>query len=227
MLETVWIGFAFSIGLLLRFIGLPSLVGYLAAGFVISSVSGELNLPSESGEVLAHVSHLGVLLLLFTVGLKLHVRNLIKPEVIGGGMLHFLISGMFYAPAIYLVLDISIYEAVMLAIALSFSSTVLAAKVLEAKRELRAFHGRVAIGILVIQDLLALLVMSIASGTTPSAWALLVFGLGAAGIRPAPVTPLALSFDGRQWPRGPAAPVRSVAGAGSRRLWLRAIGPEL
>jgi predicted Kef-type K+ transport protein len=177
MLETVWIGFAFSIGLLVRLAGLPSLVGYLAAGFLIASVSGELDLPSESGEVLAHVSHLGVLMLLFTVGLKLHVRNLIKPEVIGGSVLHFLASGMLYAPAIYLILDITIYEAVLLAVALSFSSTVLAAKVLESKRELRAFHGRVAIGILVIQDLLALLVMSIASGTTPSAWALLVFGL--------------------------------------------------
>lgn len=177
MLETVWIGFAFSIGLLVRLAGLPSLVGYLAAGFLIASVSGELDLPSESGEVLAHVSHLGVLLLLFTVGLKLHVRNLIKPEVIGGSILHFLVSGMLYAPAIYLLLDITIYEALLLAVALSFSSTVLAAKVLESKRELRAFHGRVAIGILVIQDLLALLVMSIASGTTPSAWALLVFGL--------------------------------------------------
>jgi glutathione-regulated potassium-efflux system ancillary protein KefC len=60
---------------------------------------------------------------------------------------------------------------------LSFSSTVLAAKVLEGKRELRAFHGRVAIGVLIIQDLIALVVMSIASGKVPSAWALLVFGL--------------------------------------------------
>ena len=65
----------------------------------------------------------------------------------------------------------------MLAIALSFSSTVLAAKVLESKRELRAFHGRVAIGILVVQDLIALFVMSIASGQTPSMWALVVFGI--------------------------------------------------
>ena len=48
---------------------------------------------------------------------------------------------------------------------------------LEGKRELRAFHGRVAIGVLIIQDLIALVVMSIASGKVPSAWALLVFGL--------------------------------------------------
>src|SRR5690554_4935141 len=74
-------------------------------------------------------------------------------------------------------LTVNWYTAVMLSIALSFSSTVLAAKVLDGKRELRAFHGRVAIGILVVQDLIALCVMSIASGQTPSMWALIVFGI--------------------------------------------------
>lgn len=177
MLEAVWIGFAFSIGLIVRFIGLPPLVGYLAAGFVVASISDQIGLPRESGQVLDHVSHLGVLLLLFTVGLKLNIRNLVKPEVIGSGLLHFAISIVFYIPVLILLFKVSTYSALMLGIALSFSSTVLAAKVLETKRELRAFHGRVAIGILVVQDLLALLVMSIASGTTPSIFALGIFAL--------------------------------------------------
>jgi len=177
MLEAVWIGFAFCIGLLVRLIGLPPLVGYLAAGFLISSQPSLVALSADGGEVLSHVSHLGVLLLLFTVGLKLNIGNLIKPEVIGGGTLHFLLSGALLAPGLYLLLDISWYEALMLALTLSFSSTVLAAKVLEGKRELRAFHGRVAIGILVVQDLLAMVVLIFANGTTPSPWALLVFGL--------------------------------------------------
>ncbi len=175
MLEAVWIGIAFSIGLLVRLLGLPPLVGYLTAGFVIASVSSSIGLPHESGEILQHVSHLGVLLLLFTVGLKLNVRNLVKAEVIGGGVLHFAISAILYTPIILLFFDLALYNALLLSIALSFSSTVLAAKILESKRELRAFHGRVAIGILVVQDLLALLVMSAASGTTPSVWALGVF----------------------------------------------------
>ncbi|MGB4247369.1 MAG: cation:proton antiporter, partial [Pseudohongiellaceae bacterium] len=119
MLEAVWIGFAFSMGLVVRMVGLPPLVGYLAAGFVIASLSSELGLPTESGEILQHVSHLGVLLLLFTVGLKLNVRNLVKPEVIGGGLLHFVFSCVLFAPAFYLLLDVSAYEAAMLAIALA------------------------------------------------------------------------------------------------------------
>ena len=177
MLEAVWVGFAFTMGLLVRLVGLPPLVGYLAAGFVIATVSGELGMPAASGEILQHVSHLGVLLLLFTVGLKLNVRNMAKSEVVGGSVLHFVLSIVLYTPAFALLLDIPFYNAVLLAIALSFSSTVLAAKVLENKRELRAFHGRVAIGILVMQDVFALAVMSVASGNTPSPWALLVFAL--------------------------------------------------
>ena len=54
---------------------------------------------------------------------------------------------------------------------------MLAAKLLEAKRELGAFHGRTAIGILIVQDIIALVVLGIWSGQTPNIWALLVFGL--------------------------------------------------
>ena len=177
MLEAVWIGFAFSLGLLVRAIGLPPLVGYLLAGFVISATASDLSLPAEGPSIIHHVAHLGVLLLLFTVGLKLNVRSLAKPEVLGGSTLHFALSIVLTLPAVLFIFDVSWYQALMLAVALAFSSTVLAAKVLEAKRELRAFHGRVAIGILIVQDLLALLVMSLANGTTPSPWALLVFAL--------------------------------------------------
>jgi predicted Kef-type K+ transport protein len=177
MLEAVWIGFAFSLGLAVRAIGLPPLIGYLLAGFVISATATELSLPPEGNYIIHHVAHLGVLLLLFTVGLKLNVRSLGKPEVLGGSLLHFALSIVLTLPAVLFIFEVSWYQALMLAVALAFSSTVLAAKVLESKREIRAFHGRVAIGILIVQDLLALLVMSLANGTTPSPWALLVFAL--------------------------------------------------
>ncbi len=177
MIEAIWIVFAFTLGILVKQIGLPPLVGYLAAGFAIVGAGDLLGFAIEGTDVLAHLAHLGVLLLLFTVGLKLKVRNLVRPEVIGGGLLHFGISCLIFTPGILLFLDVTLYTALMLAVALSFSSTVLAAKVLESKRELRAFHGRVAIGILIVQDLIALLVMSIASGKTPSVWALLVFAI--------------------------------------------------
>lgn len=177
MPEAIWITFAFGLGLIVKTIGLPPLVGYLAAGFALSGLAATTGLEIQETAALAHIAHLGVLLLLFTVGLKLKLRSIISPEVIGGSLLHFGITCAVFAPGLYLVLALDWTTALLLAIALSFSSTVLAAKVLESKRELRAFHGRVAIGILIMQDLIALVVMSLAAGKTPSEWALLVFGL--------------------------------------------------
>jgi len=177
MPEAIWISFAFGLGLLVKAVGLPPLVGYLAAGFVLSGISAATDITIEATDVLAHIAHLGVLLLLFTVGLKLKLRSIISREVIGGSLLHFGITCTVFTPGLYLLMDLELKTAFLLAIALSFSSTVLAAKVLETKRELRAFHGRVAIGILIMQDLVALVVMSLAAGQTPSQWALIVFGL--------------------------------------------------
>jgi predicted Kef-type K+ transport protein len=170
--ETIWIIFAFSLGMAVKLVGLPPLVGYLAAGFAIAAAGEVAGIPVEGTDVLRHLAHLGVLLLLFTVGLKLKLRNLVQPEVIGGGVLHFIMSMALFMPGSHFLFGLDWYSALMLAIALSFSSTVLAAKLLESKRELRAFHGRVAIGILVVQDLLALLVLALAGGSTPSIWAL-------------------------------------------------------
>lgn len=177
MLEATWIAFAFVMGLAMRGFGLPPLVGYLGAGFALAAFGEQLGVGPRDSAILEHIAHLGVLLLLFTVGLKLKLSNLVRREVIGGGLLHFAISCLLFLPAIQLVLDLPWRQALLLAIALSFSSTVLAAKLLEGKRELRAFHGRVAIGVLIIQDLIALLVMSLANGAVPSPWALLVFAL--------------------------------------------------
>ena len=134
MVEALAIAFAYGLGLVVRFIGLPPLVGFLAAGFALNAAGPSVGLPHEAGEVLSHVAHLGVLLLLFTVGLKLRLRSLVQPEVIGGGLLHFAVSVVVLAPGLYWLLGLSWSTAILLAVALAFSSTVLAAKTLEAKR---------------------------------------------------------------------------------------------
>jgi predicted Kef-type K+ transport protein len=176
LLEAIWIGFAFTVGFLARVIGLPPLVGYLLAGFLITLSSQGFNLP-QGNEIIAHIAHFGVLLLLFTVGLKLNLKSLTKQEVLGGSLSHFFLTVLIYTPIIFLAFSLSWRDAVLLGAALAFSSTVLAAKVLEGKREIRAFHGRVAIGILIMQDLIAMAMMSISQGVMPSPWALLIFVL--------------------------------------------------
>jgi predicted Kef-type K+ transport protein len=177
MFEVLAITFAFFFGLAVRQVGLPPLVGFLAAGFALNFLGPGLGLPEESGKILEHVAHLGVLMLLFTVGLKLNLKQIAQPHVLGGGLLHFVISVAVFGLGMRLWVGVDWNTALLVGIALSFSSTVLAAKLLETKRELGTFHGRSAIGILIIQDILALAVLALWSGQTPNAWALLVLGL--------------------------------------------------
>ena len=178
MFEVFCLSFAFFLGLAVRQIGLPPLVGFLAAGFGLNWFGQQYAvLPEFTGEVLHYLAHLGVLLLLFTVGLKLKLRQIIQPHVVGGSLLHLLVTVAIFTPGVHYFLDLDWEVALLIGIALAFSSTVLAAKILEAKRELTAFHGRAAIGILIIQDLAALLVLSVWGGQAPSIWALLVFAL--------------------------------------------------
>lgn len=167
---SLWLAFAFTLGLLMRLLGLPPLVGYLAAGFMLSAQG------YESHPILEQVSHAGVLLLLFSVGLKLRLKSLIRIEVLAGSLLHMLLVTGMVLLVLVQAAGMSRELAFFIAIALSFSSTVVAAKVLEGKRELRAFHGRVAIGILIMQDLVAVAILSLANGNTPSVWALVLFG---------------------------------------------------
>jgi predicted Kef-type K+ transport protein len=166
----IWLSFAFGLGLVMRLVGLPPLVGYLAAGFILSANG------YESNHLLEEVAHAGVLLLLFSVGLKLRLKSLLRAEVVGVSLLHMAITvGVFFL-LLSQFTGLERNAVIMVALALSFSSTVVAAKVLESKRELRAFHGRVAIGILIVQDLVAVAALSLVGGEAPSPWAFLVLG---------------------------------------------------
>ncbi|MDH3314871.1 MAG: cation:proton antiporter [Gammaproteobacteria bacterium] len=165
-MEALWIVSAFVLGLGFQRVGLPPLVGFLAAGFCLNALG------HESNQVLSQAAHLGVLLLLFTVGLKVRIKNFLQPEVWAGGLAHLAITTLLLGAALHFYGGLSIKLAVIVAVSLGFSSTVIAAKVLEGKRELRAFHGRIAIGILIIQDLVAVGLLSVSGGHSPSLWAL-------------------------------------------------------
>jgi predicted Kef-type K+ transport protein len=70
--------------------------------------------------------------------------------------------------------DLDVSSSLVLAFALSFSSTVFAVKVLEDKGEMDSRHGRIAIGILIMQDIAAVVFMAFAAGKMPTLWALLL-----------------------------------------------------
>lgn len=172
VIEVVGISFAFVLGLAVRHAGLPPLVGFLAAGFAIAAVGPVLGLPAETGPVLEHVAHLGVLLLLFAVGLKLRLGQIAQPHVLGGAFLHAALAMAAVTACLGLLAGLDWQTALLLGVALSFSSTVFSAKTLEAKRDIGTLYGRTAIGILVVQDIIALVVLAFWGGQSPTPWAL-------------------------------------------------------
>lgn len=177
--DTAWIALAFFLGLLARQAGLPPLVGFLAAGFVLQALG------AEGGEALSSVADFGITLLLFSIGLKLNFRTLWRPEIWGVASLHM---GLVVALLGTLILGFSLLglqafagvdprTAVLLAFALSFSSTVFAVKILEEKGEFSARYGRIAIGILIMQDIFAVVFLTASTGKLPSPWALALLAL--------------------------------------------------
>ena len=176
MLVTL-VGFAFFFGLLLSRLGLPPMVGFLVAGFAYNMAGFEV----PTG--LQLVADLGVTLLLFTIGLKLDLKGLAKSEIWGTSLAHVIVSTVFFTSVIALaqwliplpLFELSWMAMVVLGFALSFSSTVFAVKVLEDKGDMSAFYGKVAIGILVMQDVFAVVFLAVSEGKYPSMWALLVF----------------------------------------------------
>ncbi|MEM6645098.1 MAG: cation:proton antiporter, partial [Bacteroidota bacterium] len=177
LLDAVWIGIAFLLGLAARQVKLPPLVGYLAAGFVLYA----LNI--NPGEIINNFADLGVTLLLFTIGLKLRVDTLLRPQVWGVafthmGLITLLIGGGLLVLALTslpLLTGLDLTTALLIGFALSYSSTVFAVKVLEDKGELDSIYGRTAIGILIMQDIVAVVFLAISAGKVPSSWALLLF----------------------------------------------------
>ena len=174
-----WIALAFVLGLAARLVNLPPLVGFLIAGFLLNALG------VTGGDTLEKISEIGVTLLLFTVGLKLEVKTLIRPHVWATSGLHMVAVVVIFGLVVFglAALNLPLFSgmtwqhAALLAFALSFSSTVFAVKVLEEKAQIKSHFGRVAIGILVIQDLAAVIFLAASAGKTPSVWALALLAL--------------------------------------------------
>ena len=135
----------------------PVLIAYIVVGILVG--------PAVFGIVKAHdqialLSEIGVTVLLFVVGLKLdlhHIRH-IGPVALatGLGQLAFTIVFGF---VLILLMGKDVMEAIYVAVALTFSSTIIVVKLLSDKRELDSLHGRIAVGFLIVQDVAVVLAM--------------------------------------------------------------------
>ncbi|MBL8384739.1 MAG: cation:proton antiporter [Burkholderiales bacterium] len=139
----------------------PVLIAYIVIGIVAGPAVLGLVRAQDQIDLLAQV---GVAVLLFLVGLKLdlqHVRH-VGPVALatGLGQLAFTVVIGFL---IILALGKDWLEALYVAVALTFSSTIIIVKLLSDKRELDSLHGRIAVGFLIVQDLAVVIAMMIMS----------------------------------------------------------------
>jgi len=162
MAELGWIVVGATVfAFLARRIGMPGIVAYLLAGLVLGPLSGLVRM-SPSLEL---ISEIGIALLLFLVGLEL---SLDKIRVVGrvavvAGIGQVIITALGGLGLCWL-LGFSWLEAVFLAVGLTFSSTVVVVKLLDEKGELESLYGRIAVGIFLVQDLVAIVMLTILAG---------------------------------------------------------------
>jgi Kef-type K+ transport system membrane component KefB len=168
-------GIAAILGLLGRLIKQPQIIAYILTGILVGPFAFDL---LSSTELIQAFARMGVAFLLFIVGLNLDFRLLKEVggvslgvglgQIIITGIFGFLISiglGFGYVPALYL------------AAALTFSSTVVAVKLLSDKNEIDTLHGKIAIGVLIVQDFIAAIVLMIVPVLGESSVSLIILQL--------------------------------------------------
>ncbi|MEX0744125.1 MAG: cation:proton antiporter [Phycisphaeraceae bacterium] len=169
---------AAALVLLARVVRMPSIVAYIFAGLLLGPVLGMLTFDMHhdaaaadagAGEgthaAMTVLRHLGIALLLFLVGLELSldkIRDVGKVALFAGiGQVIFTAAGGF---GIAWLLGFDVTGSMVLAIALTFSSTVVVVKLLDQKKELHSLYGRIAVGIFLVQDLVVVVMLTILAG---------------------------------------------------------------
>ncbi|MEQ8248088.1 MAG: cation:proton antiporter [Alphaproteobacteria bacterium] len=170
------------VGLLLR---QPLIVSFIAVGILAGPSALDIARSDEHIDLLAE---LGIAVLLFLVGLKLDLKlvRTLGPVALMTGLGQVAFTTMF-GFLIGLALGLGTVTSLYVAIALTFSSTIIIVKLLSDKREIDSLHGRIALGFLIVQDLVVVLAMIVLSaigvgtaGDNPVADILLVFGFSGA-----------------------------------------------
>jgi len=160
MVEEVLLSISLIIGLaalatiIARIIRQPPIIAYIVAGILAGPLF--FNIITGASDMIQLLAHIGVSFLLFIVGLNLDLR--VFKEVgwtsIFAGSAQIVITalvGFFIAIG----LGLNNLTAVYLGIVLAFSSTVIVVKILSDKKEMDTLHGRISLGILIVQDLVA------------------------------------------------------------------------
>lgn len=161
---TIVLSAAVLISLIMRFLKQPLLIGYILVGLLFGSFIASLDIAISN--TLQPFSQMGLAFLLFMVGLSLNPRVIKEigavAFIVGIGQVLFTsIIGFFIMKA----LGFSNIPSLYVAVALTFSSTIIITKLLSDKGSGDTLYGKISIGFLIVQDLIAVLLMMIISSS--------------------------------------------------------------
>ncbi|MBO4226292.1 cation:proton antiporter [Bradyrhizobium neotropicale] len=161
---TLSILFAWVLGLLAHFSRQPLILAYLIAGFLIGPFGTGL---VKSQESISVISELGLIFMLFMIGLEIDLKKIVRAGKVilfaaGGQLLGGCLLGILFFVGIGLSMGGGgKFDALYLCVACALSSTVIIVKVLYEKRELDTLPGRITLGVLVLQDIFAILFLAV------------------------------------------------------------------
>ncbi|MEY9182932.1 Kef-type K+ transport system membrane component KefB [Bradyrhizobium sp. USDA 326] len=160
---TLSILFAWMLGLLAHFSRQPLILAYLIAGFCIGPFGAGW---VHSQESISVISELGLIFMLFMIGLEIDLKKIVRAGRVilfaaGSQLLGGCLLGALFFVGIGLSLGGGHFDVVYLCVACALSSTVIIVKVLYEKRELDTLPGRITLGILVLQDIFAILFLAV------------------------------------------------------------------
>ena len=145
---------AFIVSYIIRMFNQPLIIGYIVAGVIISPfIIGS----GVSKEVIQIFSEFGIAFLLFMVGMHLNPKIIKEIGVVSLfiGIIQIILTfGLGFVVSLLLGFDIT--SSVFVGIALSFSSTIIIMKLLSDKKQIDSLYGKISIGVLIIQDLVAI-----------------------------------------------------------------------
>ncbi|KWV51736.1 hypothetical protein AS156_11605 [Bradyrhizobium macuxiense] len=160
---TLCILFAWGLGLLAHFSRQPLILAYLIAGFFIGPFGmGWV----KSQESISVISELGLIFMLFMIGLEIDLKKIVRAGKVilfagAGQLLGGCLLGILFFAGIGLSIGGGKFDALYLCVACALSSTVIIVKVLYEKRELDTLPGRITLGVLVLQDIFAILFLAV------------------------------------------------------------------
>ncbi len=158
------IAIAAMVALVMRLIRQPLIIGYIITGVIVGP---SLLRIVGAADVIDTFSNIGIALLLFIIGLGLNprvIREVGKVAVLTGGLQIAATALLGWAGG--LLLGLPQREALLVGVALSFSSTIIILKLLSDKKEQSRLYGKVAIGLLLVQDLVAMVALLLLTAQT-------------------------------------------------------------